>query len=231
MLASGRAGLGCTLSKVSPSSAIRTDQAFPEGKGRGRSRSEHPPHLLHPQFMLHGVVKKMQTLRLQTLAPPPSVGPWASHATAQSLNFPSHLENGRPPHMTFSRDQLLYFHHFPKPLKPPHKGHDSPPLDKHAQREDDTCQGHTAGQAPAPALEWTAEMPCPATIPLQRDPWITGSLLQEERPEDWVGGGWEGREGGPQVHRVLEGRPRREGEGCQGLPRALAHLGWRAARA
>lgn len=69
---------------------------IPEGKGHGRSRSEHPPHLLHPQFMLHGVVKKMQTLRLQTSAPPPTVGPWVSHTTAQSLNFPSRLENDRP---------------------------------------------------------------------------------------------------------------------------------------
>ena len=52
-----------------------------------------------------------------------------------------------------------------------------------------------------------------------------------ERAEDWVGGGWGGREGGPQAHGVLVGRPRREWEGCQALPRVLAHLRWGVARA
>ena len=95
VLTSGRAGLACTLSKVSPSSAICTDQAFPEGRGCGRSTSERHPHLPHLQFTLHGVVKRVQTLRLQTLAPPPTVDPWEGHATAQSLNFPNHCENCR----------------------------------------------------------------------------------------------------------------------------------------
>ena len=88
-----------------------------------------------------------------------------------------------------------------------------------------------AGQVPASTLEWMAETLCAAIIPLQRDPQITGSHLQEERAADWVGGGWGGREGGPQDHGVLVGRPRREGEGCQALPRVLAHLRWGVARA
>lgn len=58
-------------------------------------------------------------------------------------------------------------------------------------------------EAPASTLEWMDEMPCAATISLQRDPQITGSHLQEERAEDWVVGGWGGEEGGPQAHRVL----------------------------